>query len=207
MKTLLLAVLFTFPALSQAVTLTASPSTIPVRPGSTTTITLSLSGTPQVAGIQWTLTPPTNWTLGTQTATPAVTSIPKTLTCGSGSPPSTCFLWGFNVLPLPTGPIATVPVTVPSNAAPGPFTVALTGLFAGSPAGAAVGMNGVNAVVTVLSNFDINGDGSVTAADVNLIVAQVASGTCANDVVGNGQCSVLQVIAEVLEWARQGSKP
>jgi hypothetical protein len=205
MKHLLLALTLSLaPAMAQ-VTLTATASPATVRPGQSTTVTLTLAGTPAVAGIQWSLGLPLGWT-GTQIITPAVSTIPKTLTCGTGTPPI-CLIWGLNVLPIPVGSILTLPLTIPTTAAPGPATIALTGLFSGSPAGVTVPITGVNAVITVLSPFDINGDGQVTAVDVNLIVAQVASGTCTSDVVGNGQCNILQVLAEVIGWAAAGSKP
>lgn len=198
---LMLGLLATGYCLAQdTLTVTASPAV--VRPGQTTTITLSLAGSPVVSD-QWTLVGPTGWALGSQAVTPAVGAVPKQLTCG----PTTCFIWGLNVLPIPVGATVTANLTAPANALPGPQTVSLSGLVAVSALGSAVTLSGVNATITVLSPFDINGDGQVTVADVNAIVAEVASGTCANDVVGNSQCNVLQVIAEVIAWSATGSKP
>lgn len=189
-------------AASAQVTLNVTANPAIVRPGQSTTISLTLATNVPVAGVQWTLGLPTGWST-VQTITPAAAAPPKQLSCGS----STCFVWGLNVLPVPAGPIVTAPITVPLNTAPGPQTIALTGLVASTPSGVATTITGLNATVTVLSNFDINGDGQVTTSDVNAVVAQVASGTCANDVVGNGQCNLLQVIAEVIAWSNAGSKP
>ena len=198
---ILLALVAVLAQAQDSITATASPSTL--RPGQTATITLTLAGTPPIAGVQWLLSAPPGWTVGTTTASSAVTSASKQVTCGA----PVCFVWGLNITPVPNGAVATVPVTVPTGTAAGTVQLSVTNTAGATPAGVLQAVTGVPVTVTVLSVYDINGDGQITTADVNLIVAQVASGTCANDVVGNGQCNVLQVIAEVIAWTNAGSKP
>jgi hypothetical protein len=205
MKILLALALLIAPVFAQSAVLTATAPA--VLPGKTTVVTLTLSGagTPALAGLQWTLGLPTGWTTGSVTASGAVAAIPKTVQCTASS--LLCLVWGLNVTAIPNGVVAIIPVTVPASASPGTANVTLSGLFAGTPAGVSATLTGVNAVITINSPFDINGDGQVTSSDVTAMVAQVASGTCTSDVVGNGQCNVLQIIAEVLGWQAAGSKP
>ncbi len=203
MKKLLLALFVYAGGCSAQATLQSNVSPSPVRPGQTTTVSIALSGSPSggIAGLQWTLTLPAGFTAGMPTLAPAVAAIPKQLVIGG----AVSLVFDFNVLPIPNGLIATVPVTVPAGALPsngGPVT--LTNVVAASPAGVSIPITAGNSSIAVLDVFDVNGDGSVTTADVNAIVSMVAAGNCTFDVVGNGQCNVLQVIAEVIAWDARG---
>lgn len=203
--------LFLLPLLALSLSLLHAQVTItatapPVLPGKATTLTVTLSGASQVSGVQWTTTPPTGWTLGPQVLSSAVSATPKTLSCSTG-PAFLCLVWGLNVLPVPTGVLVTAPLTVPATTVPGSFTVALNGTFAGDLGGVTVAASGVSAIVTVLSPFDLNSDGQVTAADVTAMVNQVVGGNCVADPLGNGTCNILQVIAEVRGWIAAGSRP
>lgn len=200
MKTLLCSLLLVS-SLSAQVQLRATISPSTLKPGQSATVTLALSGTPMIAGLQWTLGLPLGL-VGVQALNPAVAAVPKQLTCGVA-----CLVFGFNVLDIPVGPIVTVPITIPANAAAGTQTIALTNVVGSSGAGINIPVQAIGGTITILDKFDVNGDGVVSAPDVTAMVTQVASGTCTADVIGNGSCNVIQVIVEVIAWAANGSKP
>lgn len=203
MKTLLASLLFSGLALAQP-TLQASVSAATVRPGQSLTVTLTYSGaSPALAGLQWTLGLPLGLS-GVPILSPTIAGLPKSLSVGSSG---FAFIWGLNLAVIPVGPVVTVPITIPANAAPGNYNVTLANAVGATPAGIQQTVAGGNTSFAVLNPFDLDGNGTITAADVTAMVNQVASGNCTVDLIGNGQCNVVQVILEVIGWAAAGSHP
>lgn len=203
MKTLLASLLFSGLALAQP-TLQASVSAATVRPGQSLTVTLTYSGaSPALAGLQWTLGLPLGLS-GVPVLNTAIAALSKSISVGSSG---FAFIWGLNLAVIPVGPVVTVPITIPANAAPGNYNVTLANAVGATPAGIQQTVAGGNTSFAVLNPFDIDGNGTITAADVTAMVNQVASGNCTVDLIGNGQCNVVQVILEVIGWAAAGSHP
>jgi hypothetical protein len=83
--------------------------------GGTAILTLSLTASTAVAGLQWTFTySPTQITDLLVTAGPAALAAGKSISCSGSAGIHTCLAAGMNTNPLASGVVATVHVTVAS---------------------------------------------------------------------------------------------
>lgn len=204
MLTRVLLALSALSALSaQSLTLSLSPASL--QAGQSTTLTISYTdATPSsnTAAIEWALSLPAGITAGSYSAGSALTTAGKLINCG----PSACVAAGdgatLNDTVIASGPIATVPLTVTSTTAPGTLTVTLTSLLGATATNPSTVTLTVNSpTVTVLSRYDLNGDGLVNAADVTIMLNEViGSATCSGQSlnVGDGKCDVEDLEFEIL---------
>lgn len=198
--------LFSLPLLAQSVTLTVSPAN--VAPGGTAVLTLTFTDTSSgssMAGAQWTLTPPTGVTLAAPALGAASTAASKVIQCGSGVFAALCLDAGIgptlNANVIGAGVLATYTVTVSATATAGPIPFGLTGLLgANSTSGSAIAITTTGASLTVTSKYDLNGDGVVNSADVQIMVADYLTQTCtgAAAAVGDGKCDITAILQEIL---------
>lgn len=206
MKILVLAISLSYAASAQVtLTATANPST--VRAGQSTTVTISATGTPNVAALQWNLSLPSGWTFAPAQATSATTAASKTVQCGS----VLCLLWGQDVSLVPSGALATMQVTVPFSATPGTaqINVAAAAALGATPFGTPTPvLVGPAATITVQASlFDVTGDGKITVADMTTVAGWVAAGSCATDLDGDSRCTIADLMLEVIAWNAAGKLP
>lgn len=197
MKTLLLAVL-SCSLYAQTVISQTGPAT--VKPGGILTVNLQGQGGTDTgaAAFQWTVAMPSGYTATVQPG-PAATAGNKTVQCTADAI-SVCLLYGVNATVIGNGVLATYTVHVPANATPGPATFTLSGLVGASSSGTAISTAaGTPYTVTVVDKRDLNGDGKVDAADVQLMTNQVLAGTCSDDQTGDGACNLMDVFAILLK--------
>jgi hypothetical protein len=197
--------LILFPVLLSAqVTMTLTgPAT--AKAGSSVTVTLSASGTPDTgaAGLQWKVNYPASSYTATNVVGAQAVAASKGLVCTSDK--SLCLLYGLNATVLANGEMAVYTLSIPANAPPGPVTVGLTGLVAASPTGVSIPVTaGAAYVLTIGDKRDIDGSGTVDNADVLLMATQaVQSSTnpaaCVNDQNGDGKCDLIDVFAVLLK--------
>lgn len=166
-----------------------------------TAVSLSLSSGGATAngpaGLQWSLTPPVGVTVSGVTAGASATAASKQVACNAAN--LLCLVYGVNQNVIANGVVATMTVQIPANANPGPASFPLSGLVAGDKNGVAMTISsGATYSLNVLSRADIDGNGSVTSADVSLMANQVTSGTCTDDQNGDGRCDLLDVLVVVL---------
>lgn len=111
------------------------------------------------------------------------------------------------ILTIPSGPVLQWQLTIPPNAPLGTSTVSLApasspnlgALLGANAAGDAVALTANTVTLIVTSIYDLNGDGKIDAADVQLARAiaqgQVANGCVAPfSLVGDHKCDVRDVI-------------
>lgn len=166
------------------------------RPGDTGVITIALAGqtTPQVAALQF-----TEDSTGLTVQVPVVAGVAqaagKIAQCSTQAA-RICLLYGVNVTVMENGTVLTVGFTIPSGAAGGLVRYKITGLVAADGAGGNVPITApADLVITVLSRFDLTGDGKVDVADINRVVSQIIGNTPVTDcdVNGDTKCDVRDV--------------
>jgi len=216
MKRFLLLLVFSIVASSQTtpvLNLSLNPTSVP--PGGQSVLTINFADTAvtsNIAGLQWSLIPPSSALPGTYTLGASASTAQKVMSTGgagiamvvgsdntpSGQPP-------INNTAMATGPVATIPLTIPNGTIPGAVSVTLSGLVAVSATGASVPITSSAVVLTVLrSKYDLNGDGLVNAADVSVAISQVFGVCTTADVTGgangapDGKCDLLDVSAVIL---------
>lgn len=185
---------------AQSLNLSVNPTT--VRAGGTATLTLTFTdGTPSasIAGLQWTLGVPASITPGTVTSGAASTAAAKVITCG----PAACLAAGtgatLNANAFGGGVVSTYPLTVAVGTAPGSLAISLSNVVAADSNGMAVLTLTAGATLTVLSRYDVTGDGLVNSADVAAVLGQVTGGSCTTgDVSGDGKCNIVDVTLTIL---------
>lgn len=189
-----LLILFALTLHAQTITITG-PGTAPA--GGTATLTVSISGTaasnPTI--LQWSMALPSGWTIGT----------PATTSSDPAGDQVYCFLpicmLAGTATKLSDGNVGTIPVNVPNNAAIGPVTIPLSGLFAADANG--FNINGLLAgtpyTITVSpSPCDVNGDGQINVTDViSVIMGAIGKSSCPIT-VANGGCTVSTVMFEII---------
>ena len=199
MKTLLLVLCAT--AYGQtAPTLLISAS--PVRPGGTASLAITLSGSANIAALQWSM--PTLPAGATVTAGFATIAASKSVVCQSNTAPSasgmTCIVYGGSTV-LTDGVLATVtfpvPALVPQTTGSAVLTINLSGALGVNAAGDSPGIPITAAssyLVPVLSPCDINGDGKTDLLDVRNLIDQI-EGVMAqtSDLTGDGATSILDL--------------
>jgi hypothetical protein len=192
--------LCTLPAFCQGqLSLTASTSN--AKPGDTITLRVSYSAGDS-AGLQWSLSQP--WLPSSIVTGTAAAAGFKNVICNTAG--SLCIVSGINVNTLPAGEEAVYTVTIPPTAAQGTYTWILSGVLgvtsSGGPlfvsAGAPVA---VQVGATLPSKFDLNSDGLVNAADVNIALDQaIGKTTCGTaDLNLDGKCNLLDIQAVILK--------
>ena len=188
-------------AAGQSLNVSVSPAA--VYPGGTAVATLTFAdATPSanIAGVEWTLSLPAGVTAGTPAAGAATTGTSKVISCnqlecidvGSGTP--------LNVTAIAGGVVATIPLTVPATAAAGPGAIALSSALAANTSGVAVPMTTSAATLTVLSRYDLNSDGVVDGADVQIALNEAlgASPCTAPFSLVDGKCGPAGAVLEIL---------
>lgn len=194
-------------AAAQSLSLSVSPAS--VYAGSSSTVTASITftdATPSanIAGLSWVLGLPAGLTMGVGTVGASGTAAQKVLTSngttsiligsdGTGSS------FALNQNAFTTGVIATFPVTVSTSSTPGTATLNLTTPTAASAPGALVVITATGATLTILSQYDLNGDGSVTYQDVSIMLTDFLTGSCTGQAakVGDGHCNISDVQLEI----------
>ena len=188
--TLLLAVALYGQTTTIAVT---GPATIPAGGSATLTVSMSGSAGQSVTALQWTLALPSGATMGTPVAASAWATAGDSVTCNPAN--GTCIVAGGTTV-MADGAVATIPITFGTAGG----SIALSGLFAAAViGGAGVNVNGMvagaPAVIAVLSRCDLNGDGVVNSADVQLMVnAAIGKGACPSGYT----CNIIGVINEII---------
>lgn len=171
-----------------------------VRPGSPITMNVTLSGSSTPAATQFTITATMDITALTVTAGPVATAATKQIACGAYTTSTntmTCIIYGLNENTIADGVLATVTATLSATPSLTSETFSLSGPAEATGPGSAitVTVSPINIATGILSNCDLLGTGTITAADATTIIGWVlgtsspGSGlTC--DVNGDGKCNV-----------------
>lgn len=190
-------------AVAQTATMTLSgPST--AKAGQTISLSLSASGTTNTgaAGFQWAIALPANYT-ATVSAGAAATTAVKTPSCTTDG--SFCILVGQNATIIPNGVIASISLKVPASAPASPQAFPLSSLVGVDAGGINVATtSGAAYSLTITDKRDLNGNGTVDATDVQLMVneviaARTSPGACVDDLNGDGRCDLLDVFQVLLK--------
>lgn len=190
------AILFmVLPLFAQTLTL-SGPAT--ARPGATVTVSLTAAASGSAA-LQWAVGLPAGYT-ATVVAGAAATG--KALTCNASN--AFCLLVGQNATVIGNGVVAAYSLRVPASVSE-TAALPLSSLLGASAVGNPVTItSGPAYSLQILAHEDLNGDGSVTAADVTLmttqaIESQTTPSACVNDLNSDGRCDVLDVMQIVLK--------
>jgi hypothetical protein len=135
---LLLSLLFPILCCAQA-TLTPTLSEPFSYPGSSFILTVTYTNNttpPPVAGLQWTVTVPMGFTLGTAVTGPASLAAGKTVTCNSSN--GICLVFGVNTNTIASGVVATIPITLTTAAPIGQQQILLTSPIASDLTGTSI---------------------------------------------------------------------
>lgn len=195
---LLLALLLAFTAHAQVTVSLAGPAT--ARQGSAVTLALASGGATAngPAALQWTVVPPSGFTIPAATIGTQGAASTKTLACGTDK--TLCVLYGVNQNVIANGQIATLSVAIPANATPGPASFGLSGLVTTDKNGFAMTTTpGPFYSIVVTARADLNSDGVVNSTDVSLMAGQVTAGTCSDDQNADGKCDIIDVMLVVLK--------
>ena len=184
---------------AQTLTLTGPAS---VKQGKSVTLNLGVGGPVVAAGLQWTVGLPVGFT-ATSVIGGAGTTAAKTLYCTSDA--ALCLLVGMNTTAIGNGTVAVYSLAVPSTATLGANPIPLSGLVAVNAAGGSLAITpGATYSILVLAKQDINGDGVVDNADVQLMIDQVRAArtnpaACVDDMNADGKCDLVDVFNVVLK--------
>jgi hypothetical protein len=182
----------------QSLSVSVNPTT--VGPGGTATVTIAFSDAAtsvNAAGFEWTLSLPAGVTAGPGSTTVGnkILSCKGALCVLAGTAPSS-----LNVGVIASGALASFPLTI--GAAPaGNQTVTLTQVVATSATGTPITLSATPATLTIGPlKYDLNGDGKVDSADVQVALGQgLGNQSCTTgDVNGDGKCDVTDVILTVM---------
>lgn len=163
-----------------------------VRPGQTHTLSVLLGGNSNVSGVQFNVA--SSVTIKGDIG-PQASAASKGLHCTANF--SKCIVIGMNATPIVGGEVARLTFTAP---AAGTVSVTLSGALATDPTGTAVPVSvGTEFLVAVLRPEDLNEDGKLDAADVQVatdqVLERVPCGTA--DRNGDGKCEVTDVQLEI----------
>jgi len=190
-RLLLFSLLLPLALLGQTTTITPSgPSSVTA--GNSVTLSIGMTGSSgqNIAALQFSLTLPAGFTIGTPVLASGVPSGDVAYEGGTGN----TFIVAGSTTAMVDGTVLTVPISIASTAATGALTIPIT---AGSIFAATTGGLNVNGLVagtpyslTVFSPCDLNQDGKVNVVDVQLVVAAVlGTGTCTVP----GECNIVTV--------------
>src|SRR5690349_13376328 len=116
-------------------------------------LNLSLNAVTTPAALQWTFAYPQSSVLSFSAAPgSALTAAGKTLACQPALGTLNCVASGPNALPISSGVVAVVSITL-GSAVTGGFNIGLSNALAVSPDGAPIGMTGLGGTVSVLSSL------------------------------------------------------
>lgn len=179
---------------AQSLTLTSSSPT--VRPGQQITVTVNLAGPPAAAGIVYYLNSPAGWTPGTAVIGAAGTAASKLIKCSTVDSPRGCAIYNLTNNLIGPGVLATVPLTASLSAATGPAQFTLTKVSGASANASPVSIATSPLNITVLSLYDVNGDGTVSDPDMQPVLDQIIGTTsCATgDFNGDGKCDAIDML-------------
>lgn len=193
MKKYLLFFALTLSIAAQSLSITIPPT--PLRPGQSTlaTVTFQDSTTPStMSGVQWVLATPSPISLGA----PASSSTSQSLACNG----LLCLVYIPSGGVITPGAVATYSVGVSPSAPSGPQTLSLNNIIgADSNGNQIVSIASSPAVITVLSKYDMDGDGKVNSTDTQSVLDQaVGKAACSlGDVNGDGKCNIVDVVIEI----------
>ncbi len=177
-------------ALGQQITFTLTgPAS--ARPGGTVSLPLVVSGT-SAAGLQWSVTMPAGGYTISATPGTSTTAASKRMQCAA--PPFTCLVYGIDANLVAPGQIAVHTVGIPASAPKGAIQFPLAGTIAASLPGVEIpSASGAAYSLTILSKFDLNGDGATDLNDLQIVVDQALGrvGCTSGDLNGDGKCNVL----------------
>lgn len=205
MKILVLALALTLAATLAAQTVTESPANVTVRPGQSVYLSLMFAdATPSVnaAGFQWSMTTPSGWTV-TAAAGAQAAAAQKQIACqeATGGASMLCIVYGLNQTVIPAGELAKIQFTPAPSTPPGTTLIVLSGLLVADATAQPVPVGiGPGTTLTVLGKFDLNGDGKIDIADVQISVSQVIGATACStgDVNADSKCDLIDVLLTVL---------
>lgn len=185
---------------SQALTLAISPASMPAG-GGAATVTIGYSdATPStnLAAAGFTLVLPTGITFG---AVPTSPVMGKTVNFPMAGENGKFLIIGNNPPSNGTmaGNLATIPVVVAGTAS-GALSFSVTGISGANAMAVPVTITApAAAVLTVLSKYDLNGDGKIDAADISIALSQYfGTTTCSMAFNGSPNCAAADVMLVVL---------
>lgn len=163
-----------------------------VRPGQTHTLSVVLGGNVNVSGVQFNVASSATikGDIGVQAS-----AVGKNLNCTANF--SKCIVIGMNATPIAAGEVARLTFTAPAS---GTVGVTLSGALATDPTGTVVPVSvGTEFLVAVLRPEDLNEDGKLDAADVQVATDQALERVpCGSaDRNGNGKCEVTDVQLQI----------
>jgi hypothetical protein len=186
--------------LAQALTIAVSPALMPAG-GGAATVTIGYtdaSPTTNLAAAGFTLVLPTGVTFG---AVPSSLVMGKTVNFPMPGENGKFLIIGNNPPGNGTmaGNLATIPVVVAGTAS-GALSFSITGISAANAMAAPVTVAGpMPAVLTVLSKYDLNGDGKLDGTDISLALGQYfGTTTCTMAFNGSPSCAAADVMLVVL---------
>jgi|HubBroStandDraft_2_1064218.scaffolds.fasta_scaffold21502_2 DNA-binding CsgD family transcriptional regulator len=184
----LLATVLCGTAFGQSLTLVSAP----VAPGASGTVFVSLAGIPtgtSIAALEFTVSVPPglafNPTVGT------IVAGNKSITCSAPGQSLTCIVWGSTVVAMLNGVVAQLTFTAPATG----VTITLSNTLGADITGSSVAITaGAPLVLSVLSPCDLNGDGVVNLADVQIVLTAALTTTATTpDLNGDGKVNVIDV--------------
>lgn len=204
MKKLFLGLFFTAVMFAQSTTLSLTSTQTSLRSAAAVTSQLTLANNTTVTSFQFTVTDPNDFNGLTVTIGAAASAASKQITCNTlTSNTETCIVFGLNNNLIGNGVVATLQTNAVSNPSSTSETVSISNIVAStSTASLAVTNTTSSLTFTMLSNCDLNGDGSVNITDVTtevnwvLGLATPPTGFTA-DLNGDGKVNVLDVAIEV----------
>jgi hypothetical protein len=181
---------------AQTVTITG-PASVTAGNSATLTATLAGSSGTGMGDLQWSFSLPAGVTLGSPTVSATYGTAGFTPYCGT----ATCLMMDLTALTVMTdGALLTIPVNIAGTVTPGNLTIPLTGIFAATTTGLNINglASGTAYTIKVYSPCDLNQDGAVNSADVQLVVSAIVSGASCPITAANGGCTVVTAIDEVI---------
>lgn len=180
---------------------TITPSTpITAYPNTTLPLTISVAGTSgaNVGALQWSITlPPTGFTFGVPAVSPAYATAGFQAFCNG----AICVVVDENALPIMTdGIVLTIPILLAPGAPLGNLAVQVSSPLAVTIVGQLVPnvIAGGIAMTKVLSYCDLNGDGTVTSDDAQLVVNAIIGTSSCPITAANGGCSLQTLMSVVI---------
>ncbi len=193
--------LFAAAMFAQTVAPTLTTNSVAAGKNYTLSVNFSAGATP-AAGLQWTMALPTGVT-ATWTVAGVDTADGKSLSCTTSNTGSqTCIVVGLNTTTITTGIVATAALTFAPTLR-GAQTFTISSPLSASATGSALTTTGSAITVTVLSPYDLNGDGVVNNADLLIAIGQaLGMSPCTTaDFNGDGVCNIQDLVLLAVDSA------
>ncbi len=172
-------------------------------PGTTVPLNITKTGNP-ATGIQFDLAIPAGTGTLTLALGPAVPA-GKSITCSAGASVR-CLIVGLDTNTIPDGIVAVASVTLANPLAMNPVTATLANPIEADAGATSLPVATVNPTLSlsIKNACDVNGDGSVTLADLSAVVAQAVTKTnsAQTDLNRDGKTDVLD--AQIVGTAGTG---